>query len=176
MQALAAVLGGAQSLHTNGKDEALGLPTEESARLGATHAADHRARNSGNQHRRPCWAAATDIEQLTDEIERGAQRIYRAHRRHGRNAGRHREGFHPERNPERRLRISAAVERGETVVVGVNRFSQDEKDPPITFRIDPELEKQQVIRLKQLRASRDNTLRANRVWKSWKQPHAEREI
>ena len=52
MQALAAVLGGAQSLHTNGKDEALGLPTEEAARLALAHAADHRARKRRHQHGR----------------------------------------------------------------------------------------------------------------------------
>ena len=107
LQALAAVLGGAQSLHTNARDEALSLPTEESARLalrtqqiiayetGVTNTAD------------PCGGSEV-IERMTDEIEAGARAVDRRDRCHGRHAARHRDRLDSERDPELRLRRFSA--------------------------------------------------------------------
>ena len=144
---MAAVLGGTQSLHTNARDEALALPTEESARL-ALRTQQIIAYESGVTKVADPLGGSFYIEKLTDEIERGRAGVYRAHRRDGRDAGRDREGLHPgakSRTP--RTNSSKQVERGEKIVVGVNRFQQDGERPPAAFRIDPEIEQQQVERL-----------------------------
>jgi methylmalonyl-CoA mutase, N-terminal domain len=155
MQALAAVLGGAQSLHTNGKDEALGLPTEEAARL-ALRTQQIIAHETGVTATADPFGGSYEIERLTDEIERGAQEyIDRIDAMGGTLAGIE-NGFIQNEIQNAAYAYQQSVERGETIVVGVNKFQQDEKEPPTTFRLDPELEQQQITRLRDLRASRDN--------------------
>ena len=150
LQALAAVLGGAQSLHTNSRDEALGLPTEESARLalrtqqiiahetGVTNVADPVGRQL--------------LHRATDRRDRARRAgVSSTHRCDGRNAGaRSRRATSRPRSRTRPTNIQQAVERGETIVVGVNRFQQDERQPLTAFRMDPEIEQQQVERLREL--------------------------
>jgi methylmalonyl-CoA mutase N-terminal domain/subunit len=153
MQALAAVLGGAQSLHTNGKDEALSLPTEESARL-ALRTQQIIAYESGVTNVADPIGGSYAIEQLTDEIERGARDyIERIDAMGGTLAAIERNYIQTEIQ-NAAYDYQQRVERGEAVVVGVNRFQQEENDPPRIFRLDPELERQQVARLRELRASR----------------------
>ena len=104
LQAMAAVLGGTQSLHTNSRDEALSLPTEESARSRSPHPAGDRVRNRRDQRAGPSGRQL--LHRRADEQNRtGRPRIHRANRRHGRHAGRDRAGLHPERNPKRCLRL-----------------------------------------------------------------------
>jgi len=153
MQALAAVLGGAQSLHTNGKDEALALPTEEAARL-ALRTQQIIAYESGVTNTADPVGGSYYIEQLTDEIERGAREyIERIDAMCGTLAAIEKNYIQNEIQ-NAAYEYQQAVERGDAIVVGVNRFKQEEGEPPRVFRLDPELEQQQVARLRELRASR----------------------
>ena len=102
LQALAAVLGGAQSLHTNSRDEALSLPTEESARL-ALRTQQIIAYETGVTNTADPVGGSEHIEALTDAIERGRRRIPEADRCDGRDAARHRERVYPARDSERGL-------------------------------------------------------------------------
>ena len=162
MQAMAAVLGGTQSLHTNGKDEALGLPTEESARL-ALRTQQIIAHESLVTSTADPFGGSYYIEQLTDEIEQGAVDYIERIDAMGGTLAAIEKGYIQTEIQNAAYEYQQSVERNETVVVGVNRFRQDEKEPPITFRIDPEIEKQQVARLRQLRAARDNALVQSRL-------------
>ena len=106
LQALSAVLGGTQSLHTNSMDEALWLPTEKSVRV-ALRTQQIIAYESGVADSVDPLAGSYLIEYLTDEIEKGAGKYIAQDRRHGRRAAVHRKGLHAERDPERRLRCPA---------------------------------------------------------------------
>jgi methylmalonyl-CoA mutase N-terminal domain/subunit len=153
MQALAAVLGGAQSLHTNAKDEALGLPTEEAARL-ALRTQQIIAHQTGVTSTGDPFGGSVFIESLTDEIERGAVEYIERIDAMGGTLAAIENGFIQNEIQNAAYAEQQAVESGERVVVGVNRFQQKESQPPTTFRLDPELEKQQIERLRELRASR----------------------
>ena len=155
LQAMAAVLGGTQSLHTNGKDEALGLPTEESARL-ALRTQQIIAHESLVTSTADPFGGSYYIEQLTDEIEQGAVDYIARIDAMGGTLAAIEKGYIQTEIQNAAYEYQQSVERSETVVVGVNRFRQAEKEAPITFRIDPEIEKQQVARLREVRASRDN--------------------
>jgi methylmalonyl-CoA mutase N-terminal domain/subunit len=154
MQALAAVLGGAQSLHTNGKDEALSLPTEEAARL-ALRTQQIIAHESGVTHTADPMGGSYVIERLTDEIEREALQYIERIDALGGTLAAIESNYIQTEIQNAAYEYQQAVERGEAVVVGVNRFKQAENEPLAPFRMDPELEKQQIARLHQLRASRD---------------------
>jgi len=154
MQALAAVLGGAQSLHTNGKDEALSLPTEEAARL-ALRTQQIIAHESGVTHTADPLGGSYVIERLTDEIEREALQYIERIDALGGTLAAIESNYIQTEIQNAAYEYQQAVERGEAVVVGVNRFKQAENEPLAPFRMDPELEKQQIARLHQLRASRD---------------------
>ena len=154
LQALAAVLGGAQSLHTNGKDEALGLPTEEAARL-ALRTQQIIAHETGVTNTADPFGGSVYIENLTDKIESGAAEYIQRIDAMGGTLASIESGFIQEEIQNAAYAYQQAVERGEAIVVGVNKFQQAEKELPPTFRLDPELEKQQVARLRELRASRD---------------------
>jgi len=156
MQALAAVLGGAQSLHTNGKDEALSLPTEESARL-ALRTQQIIAYESGVTNVADPVGGSYAIEQLTDEIERGARDYIERIDAMGGTLAAIERNYIQNEIQNAAYDYQQRVERGEAVVVGVNRFQQEGDDPPRIFRLDPELERQQVARLRELRVSRSAT-------------------
>jgi methylmalonyl-CoA mutase, N-terminal domain len=153
MQALAAVLGGAQSLHTNGKDEALSLPTEEAARL-ALRTQQIIAYESGVTSTADPVGGSYHIEQLTDEIERGARDYIERIDAMGGTLAAIEKSYIQNEIQNAAYEYQQRVERGDQVVVGVNRFQQDEGESPRIFRLDPELERQQVARLGELRASR----------------------
>jgi methylmalonyl-CoA mutase, N-terminal domain len=162
MQALAAVLGGAQSLHTNAKDEALSLPTEESAGL-ALRTQQILAYESGVTNTADPVGGSSYIEQLTNEIERGASAyIERIDAMGGTLAAIEKDYIQTEIQ-NAAYAYQQSVERGEAVVVGVNRFEQAEKEAPATFRLDPNLEKQQVARVRELRASRGASVVEDRL-------------
>jgi len=153
MQALAAVLGGAQSLHTNGKDEALSLPTEESARL-ALRTQQIIAHESGVTGVADPVGGSYAIEQLTDEIERGARDYIERIDAMGGTLAAIERNYIQNEIQNAAYEYQQKVERGEAIVVGVNKFQQKEGESPRIFRLDPELERQQVARLRELRASR----------------------
>ncbi len=162
MQALAAVLGGAQSLHTNAKDEALSLPTEDAARL-ALRTQQIIAHESGVTNAADPVGGSYYIEQLTDEIERGALEYIERIDAMGGTLAAIEKGYIQTEIQNAAYAYQQSVEHGETVVVGVNRFQQQEKQAPATFRLDPELEQQQVARLREVRASRDCALVEERL-------------
>jgi methylmalonyl-CoA mutase, N-terminal domain len=162
MQALAAVLGGAQSLHTNAKDEALGLPTEEAARL-ALRTQQIIANETGVTNTADPVGGSDYIEKLTDEIERGAKDYIDRIDAMGGTLAAIERGFIQGEIQNAAYEYQQAVERGGTIVVGVNKFRQDEKEPPATFRIDPAIEAQQIARLRELRASRDQSAVESRL-------------
>jgi methylmalonyl-CoA mutase N-terminal domain/subunit len=162
MQALAAVLGGAQSLHTNSKDEALALPTEESARL-ALRTQQIIAHESGVTNTADPFGGSYYIEQLTNEIERGAREYIQRIDALGGTLAAIEQGYIQNEVQNAAYQYQQAVERGEAIVVGVNRFKQDEREPPGMFRLDPELERQQVARVREVRASRSAGLVEERL-------------
>jgi methylmalonyl-CoA mutase, N-terminal domain len=162
MQALAAVLGGAQSLHTNAKDEALGLPTEEAARL-ALRTQQIIAHETGVTNTADPVGGSYHIEKLTDEIERGASEYIDRIDAMGGTLAAIERGFIQAEIQNAAYAYQQAVERGDAVVVGVNKFQQDEQEPPTMFRLDPALEAQQIARLRELRASRDGHAVENRL-------------
>jgi methylmalonyl-CoA mutase N-terminal domain/subunit len=153
MQALAAVLGGAQSLHTNGNDEALSLPTEDAARL-ALRTQQIIAYETDVTNVADPVGGSFYIEQLTDDIERGARDYIERIDAMGGTLAAIEKNYIQNEIQNAAYEYQQAVERGDAVVVGVNRFKQEENEAPRVFRLDPELESQQIARLRELRASR----------------------
>jgi methylmalonyl-CoA mutase N-terminal domain/subunit len=153
VQALAAVLGGAQSLHTNSRDEALSLPDEESARL-ALRTQQIIACETGVVHTADPVGGSEAIEALTDAIEREAWEYLERIAAMGGTLRAIETGYIQAEIQNSAYHCQLAIERGERVVVGVNRFRQDEEREIPVFRLDPAIERQQVQRLRQVRASR----------------------
>jgi methylmalonyl-CoA mutase N-terminal domain/subunit len=155
LQALAAVLGGCQSLHTNARDEALALPTEDSARL-ALRTQQVIAYESGVAETVDPLGGSYAVEAATDRIAREAEALLgRIEERGGALAAIERGDIQREIQ-ESAYRFQRQVETGERVVVGVNRFEQQEEGAPFdTLRVDPELERAQRERLRALRARRE---------------------
>jgi len=153
LQALAAVLGGAQSLHTNARDEALALPTEESALL-ALRTQQIVAYETGVTQTADPLGGSGFLEELTDSIERRAlEEIERIDALGG--ALRAIEtGYIQGQIELSAYEIQRQVESGERVVVGLNRFRMEQEEPIPAFRLDPSIEREQVERLRELRASR----------------------
>jgi methylmalonyl-CoA mutase N-terminal domain/subunit len=154
IEAMAAVLGGAQSLHTNSRDEALSLPTEESAQL-ALRTQQIIACESGVTHTADPVGGSAYIESLTDAIERGAREYLDRIDALGGTLKAIETGFIQGEIQNAAFEYQKAVERGDAVVVGVNRFRMDEDRKIPVFRLDPALERVQTERLCQLRAGRD---------------------
>ena len=128
LQALAAVLGGTQSLHCNGRDEALALPTEESARIALADPTDHRGGKRRRQHGRSGRRVVRD--RGPDQRHRARRRGHpRADRTRGRHARGDRERAHSARNPGIGLSRAAGHRRAAmSIVVGVNRFAEKESE------------------------------------------------
>ncbi|HVO99798.1 MAG TPA: methylmalonyl-CoA mutase family protein [Bryobacteraceae bacterium] len=153
LQAMAAVLGGTQSLHTNARDEALGLPTEESASL-ALRTQQIIAHETAITNVADPFGGSIVIEKMTDEIERGALAYIERIDAMGGTLAAIEAGFQQSEIQSAAYEYQRAVESGETVVVGVNRFRQEGETSPATFRIDPKIEQAQIARLRELRAIR----------------------
>jgi methylmalonyl-CoA mutase N-terminal domain/subunit len=156
MQALAAVLGGAQSLHTNSRDEALALPTEESARL-ALRTQQIVAYESGVTNTVDPVGGSEHIEALTDSIERGVLDYLKRIDEMGGTLRAIETGYIQNEIQNAAYDYQREIESGRRIVVGVNRFHQDERAVP-TFHLDPALESSQVESLRQLRASRSQSM------------------
>jgi methylmalonyl-CoA mutase N-terminal domain/subunit len=157
LQAMAAVLGGTQSLHTNGRDEALSLPTEESARL-ALRTQQIVANETGITSVADPFGGSEYIETLTDQIEKGARDYVERIDAMGGTLAAIESGYIQGEIQNAAYAFQTAVERGEQIVVGVNRFKQAEEHSPMTFRMDPAIESSQVERLREMRASRSQAM------------------
>ena len=154
LQALAAVLGGTQSLHTNSMDEALWLPTEKAVRV-ALRTQQIIAHESGIADTIDPLAGSYLIENLTDEIERRALEYIQKVDAMGGAQAAIEQGYIQGEIQEAAYRFQQALEQGEQVVVGVNAFEVDEKVDLERLRVDPAIEEQQCARLAALRARRD---------------------
>src|SRR3984893_16701707 len=156
IQALAAVLGGCQSLHTNSMDEALALPTEESALI-ALRTQQILAHETGVSNTIDPVAGSYAIESLTNEIEKGAVAYIEKIDAMGGMLRAIESGFVQGEIQKAAYEYQRAVERHEQIVVGVNEFVAAEERGIPTLRIDPQIERIQIARLQSLRAKRNTT-------------------
>ncbi|MEN6514841.1 MAG: methylmalonyl-CoA mutase family protein [Thermotogaceae bacterium] len=156
IQALAAVLGGTQSLHTNSYDEALGLPTEESVRI-ALKTQQIIAYESGVADTIDPFAGSYAIEAMTNEIEKKAMEYIEKIDQMGGMIKAIETGYVQKEIHESAYKQQLAIDKGEEVIVGVNKFQMEEDTKKREIlKVDPELEKKQVERLKKLKERRDN--------------------
>ncbi|MCC6366082.1 MAG: methylmalonyl-CoA mutase [Bryobacterales bacterium] len=162
MQAMAAVLGGAQSLHTNSRDEALALPTEESARL-ALRTQQIIAYETGVANVADPLGGSYHIEELTDRIEREARAYIERIDAMGGTLKAIEAGYIQNEIQTAAYEYQREIEKGERVVVGVNRFQSAETQQIPRFQLDPALEQQQVRRLGEVRALRNARLVTDRL-------------
>jgi len=154
VQALAAALGGTQSLHTNGFDEALGLPTERAARI-ALRTQQIIAYESGITATVDPLAGSYYVESLTDAVEAEAWRYIEKIDGMGGSVAAIEAGYLQDEIERAAFEWAKAVDDGEKVIVGVNKFVDPEPEPNEVFPIDPALERRQSERVQALRARRD---------------------
>jgi len=157
IQALAAVLGGTQSLHTNAMDEALALPTEEAARV-ALRTQQVIAHESGVADIADPLGGSYAIEHLTDEIEDRASNYLERIDALGGMLRAIETGYVQKEIQESAYRYQRAIETEEAIVVGVNRFQSKEETPIETLRIDPAIEQQQIERVRAVRSRRNSSV------------------
>ena len=155
VQALAAVLGGTQSLHTNSYDEAIALPSEKAARL-ALRTQQVLAYETDLTATADPLAGSYAIESLTSDIEEQAVQLMAKVEELGGAVAAIEQGFQKGEIERSAYRESCEIDSGERVVVGVNRFTVTGEDPYEPLRVDPAIEQQQADRLAVLRASRDS--------------------
>ncbi|RAG84235.1 methylmalonyl-CoA mutase [Streptacidiphilus pinicola] len=155
VQALAAVLGGTQSLHTNSFDEAIALPTEKSARL-ALRTQQVLAYETDVTATVDPFAGSYVVEQLTDEVEAAALELMAKVEEMGGAVAGIERGYQKSEIERSAYQVALQTDAGERTVVGVNRFQLDEEEPYEPLRVDPAIEAQQAERLAKLRADRDN--------------------
>ncbi len=160
IQALAAVLGGTQSLHTNSRDEALGLPTEESVRT-ALRTQQVIAHESGVADTVDPLAGSYYIEQLTDAIEREAMDLIGQIDQSGGVVACIEDGFIQGLIEDASYRYQQEIEQGEQIIVGVNEFKVDEDSSVPVMRVDPDVEDQQVRRLTEIKTGRNQDAARN---------------
>jgi methylmalonyl-CoA mutase, N-terminal domain len=157
VQALAAVLGGAQSLHTNSRDEALALPSAEAARL-ALRTQQILAYESGVTETPDPLAGSYYVETLTNGLEDAANEYLREIEALGGTLAALESGYQQRQIQESSYQVQRAIEAGTKVVVGVNKFRDEETTTPALQRLDPEGERRQVERVRKVRADRDPAL------------------
>ena len=154
IQALGAVLGGTQSLHTNSFDEAIALPTEKAARL-ALRTQQVLAYESDVTQTVDPFAGSYAIESLTDEIEEAVLALMGQVEELGGAVAAIEEGFQKSEIEKSAYAVAQEIDAGDRVVVGVNRFTVDEEEPYEPLRVDPTIEAEQRARLERVRAERD---------------------
>jgi methylmalonyl-CoA mutase N-terminal domain/subunit len=155
LQALAAVMGGTQSLHCNGRDEAMALPTEASAAI-ALRTQQVIASESGVVNTVDPFGGSYVIEEMTDRIEREATALIARIDSQGGTLASIESGFIQREIQDAAYLAQKSIDSGDSVVVGVNRYVSEEARQSIdTLKIDPEMEARQVARVRQMRASRD---------------------
>ena len=162
LQAMAAVLGGAQSLHTNSRDEALALPTEESARI-ALRTQQIIAYESGVTNTVDPVGGSECIEGLTDSIESGVHAYLKSIEEAGGTLRAIETGYIQNQIQNAAYDYQRGIESGARVVVGVNRFQKEDERVAPTFRLDPALERSQIERLREVRAGRSQSAVADKL-------------
>jgi methylmalonyl-CoA mutase N-terminal domain/subunit len=155
LQALSAVLGGTQSLHTNSMDEAFSLPSEEAVQI-ALRTQQVVAHESGVVNTVDPLAGSFYVEHLTNEIERRAQAYIDEIEKTGGAVKAIEQGFMQREIQESAYAYQRAVESGEHVVVGLNKFQQEEAPPKNLLSVDPAIGQHQVAKLRQLKDERDS--------------------
>ena len=155
IQAMAAALGGTQSLHTNGYDEALGLPTTKAAKI-ALRTQQIIGYESGVADTVDPLAGSYFVESLTDEIEAAATEYLDRIDALGGAVDAIEARFMQDEIESAAYAYAKAIDSGDKVVVGVNKFVDETNDPTDVFPIDPQLQRDQVARLAEVRSSRDN--------------------
>ncbi len=159
IQALAGVLGGTQSLHTNSRDEALSLPTEESVQI-ALRTQQIIAHESGVIKTADPLAGSYYLESLTRNLEANATRLLEKVEDLGGARKAIESGFVHREIQESAYRFQKSVDEGRTIIVGVNKFTERSSGPKIQ-RIDPKLERDQIRQLKMMKGSRNTALVKN---------------
>ncbi len=154
LEALAAVMGGTQSLHTNSFDEALGLPTENAATI-ALRTQQVIGYESGVADSADPLGGSWFVESLTSEIEERASDYLKRIDDMGGAVAAIESGWMKKEIEEAAYRITKGVESGERVVVGVNKFAREQEEPVELHELDPELERRQVERTRKVRTERD---------------------
>src|SRR5207245_1326751 len=154
VQALSAVCGGVQSIHTNGFDEALALPSERSAHI-ALRAQQLLAHEAGGTDTADPLGGAYFIEALTEELEARAWELIERVDGLGGAVAAVEQGFVQEEIEQAAFEYQRQVEAGERVIVGVNRFTEEESEPIELHRLDPEAERRQLERTVRVRAERN---------------------
>jgi methylmalonyl-CoA mutase N-terminal domain/subunit len=154
VQALAAVLGGTQSLHTNGYDEALGLPTTKAAKI-ALRTQQVVGYESGVADTVDPLAGSYFVEALTDEVEAGAWAYIERIDAMGGAVAAIEAGFMQDEIERAAYAYAKAIDDGEKIVIGVNKFTDEALEADDVFPIDPELQKAQIARTRSVRAERD---------------------
>ncbi|TVR24787.1 MAG: methylmalonyl-CoA mutase [Ilumatobacter sp.] len=155
LQSLAAVMGGTQSLHTNGYDEALGLPTEEAARI-ALRTQQIIGYEGGVTDTPDPLAGSYLVETMTDEVERLAWEYIERIDEMGGAVEAIQAGYQMDEIDQAAYEYTKSIDDDERVIVGVNKFTIDDEPEPQVFPIDPVLEQGQRDQLAELRATRDN--------------------
>jgi len=155
VQALAAVFGGTQSLHTNSYDEAIALPTEKAARL-ALRTQQVIAFESDVTDIVDPFAGSYAMESLTDDVEKVALELMAEVEARGGAAAAIEQGYQKLEIENTAYTIAQEIDAGERIVVGVNKFTIDQEEPYEPLRVNPAIEAEQVARLEKLRAQRDN--------------------
>jgi methylmalonyl-CoA mutase N-terminal domain/subunit len=153
IQALSAVAGGAQSIHTNGVDEALALPTEHSAKI-ALRTQQLLAHEAGGTDTADPFGGAYFIEALTDELEAAARELIERVDEVGGAVEAIEQGFVQREIEDAAYKHTAEVEAGEKVIVGVNRYREEESEPIELYKLDPEAERRQLERTAKVRSER----------------------
>src|SRR5216117_3939996 len=154
VQALSAVCGGAQSIHTNSFDEALALPTERSAKI-ALRTQQILAHEAGGTDTSDPLGGAYFIEELTNELEQNARELIERVDELGGAVAAIEQGFVQSEIEQAAFAYAQQVEAGERVIVGVNRYEEHEPEPIELHRLDPEAERRQLERTARVRAERD---------------------
>jgi len=156
LEALAAVLGGTQSLHTNSFDEALALPTEDAVRI-ALRTQQVIAHETGVVNTIDPLGGSYYVEHLTNELEAQAYDYFRRIDQLGGVVAAIKENFFQREIAEASFRYQSEVEAKQRVIVGVNRYALEDEAPLELLRIDPALERKQIERVQALRARRDSS-------------------
>jgi methylmalonyl-CoA mutase N-terminal domain/subunit len=155
LQGLATVLGGVQSLALSCYDEALALPTEEAQRI-AVRTQQVIAYESGVANSIDPLAGSYYIESLTDELEKGAWEYLHRIEDMGGAVAAIESGYMQHEIQEASYAYQQAIDEGRKIIVGVNRFQEENEEPKMIFRVNPEAEQAQLIRLRKTREERDN--------------------
>jgi methylmalonyl-CoA mutase N-terminal domain/subunit len=156
IEALAGVLGGTQSLHTNSYDEALALPTEEAVRI-ALRTQQIIAEETGVANTIDPLGGAYFVEALTDQLEQRAYDYFHKIDELGGMVEAVKRGFPQREIADAAFELQQEIDAGRRTVVGVNRFTEGDEGEPSLLRIDPALEQQQIARVQAARGNRDAT-------------------